>query len=370
MVKVFKIIFLATISFFIFTSSVSAANVVINEFLANPTTPAKEWVEFYNPDNVDLTNYWLDDDISFIDDSGNSPKKSLSSLNTSNITYPYLEFSSFLNNSGDYVVLFSSDGSLIDQYQYTSNPGKDVSTGRSPDGTGDWVILSSPTPGAPNSQQVSSPTPTSSPSPTLSPTLFPTPIKGIYKINEVKDKNDNILSNVKIHIDGVYTHHYAPETLEFCDGCKCDTYVSCGFGSHTISLEKTGYENWSQTKAINPGDSYEVNPKMNPSSSISSPFPASSSTPVPAQKSTLTTSPTPLPNLRPKAEILATAVSLVLGERATVSSGTISGQTDGEPGATPSARQNSLPKILVGLAVVAILTMVISAFLIQKKKSI
>lgn len=146
---------------FLAVPSVFAGQLVINEFLANSTAPGKEWVEFYNPEHVDLSAYWLDDDISFATDSGNSSKKSLSGLNLSNPDFPYLEFSSFLNNDGDYVILFSNDGVIIDQYQYQSNPGKNVSLGRSPDG-GQWAILSATTLGSPNSSPVPSPAPASS----------------------------------------------------------------------------------------------------------------------------------------------------------------------------------------------------------------
>lgn len=83
-----------------------------------------------------------------------------------------------------------------------------------------------------------------------------------YKINEVKNESGSVLSSVKIYVDDVYVHHYAPETLTFCEDCTCDTYVDCGFGDHTISLQKTGYQEWSESETINVGESYEVNPIM------------------------------------------------------------------------------------------------------------
>ncbi len=158
-------------------SSVQAASVVINEFLANPTTPAKEWVEFYNPEHTDLSTYWLDDDPVFNDDSGSSAKKNLATpypFNNSNPDYPFLEYSGFfLNNDGDYVVLFSPEGTVLDQYQYTENPGKDISIGRNPNGTGEWKILVSATQGQPNSSPLQIPTP--SPTPTSASASTPTP---------------------------------------------------------------------------------------------------------------------------------------------------------------------------------------------------
>lgn len=150
----------------------SRAQVVINEFVpdANP-----EWVEFYNASESAefLKDYWLDDDTSFEVDSGSSSKKSLVSLDTTNPSYPFIEVSSFLNNGGDFVVLFSPEGGIVDQFQYTSNPGDNVSIGRSPDATGDFLILSSPTKGAPNAGPQPTPTPSPAPTPTPSPSQKP-----------------------------------------------------------------------------------------------------------------------------------------------------------------------------------------------------
>jgi len=97
---------------------------------------------------------------------------------------------------------------------------------------------------------------------TLTPT--PTLAKATYQINEVKNKDGDILSSVKVYVDDKYIHHYVPETLEFCDGCYCDSdkEVECGFGDHTIRLEKNGYQDWNEVKTINAGDSYIVNPIM------------------------------------------------------------------------------------------------------------
>jgi len=120
-------------------------------------------------------------------------------------------------------------------------------------------------------------TPTQSVStPTLIPTLSSTPAlkpTATYKINEVKDEDGEVLSNVKVYVDGIYLHHYTPEVLTFCDDCQCDNCVSCGFGQHTIKLEKTGYEDWSKEITINPDSFDEVNPAMvflesNPTSTL------------------------------------------------------------------------------------------------------
>lgn len=206
------------------------------------------------------------------------------------------------------------------------------------------------------------PTATPSPSPSPSPTLTPSSAKGMYKINEVKDKDGNVLSSVKIYVDGTYIHHYAPETLSFCDGCRCDLAVNCGFGFHTISLEKAGFENWSETKTISSGDSYEVNPTMSPLSS--SPSPVFSATPTPTQKSILSKTST----FSPTPKILTTGISLILGEEATLSGAAVSEEASEEPEAIPEAKKNFLPKILFGGVVLAVLGMIISVFLLEKRR--
>lgn len=156
----------------------AVSTAAINEFVpdGNP-----EWVEFYNASSSAeyLKNYYLDDDTSFTDDSGSSTKKLLTGLATSNPTFPFIELSSMLNNSGDSVVLFDPSGNIVDQYSYSSNPGKEISIGRNPDNSGTFFTLASPTKGNTNSPPQPSatppPAPTSAPAPTLKPTSTPKP---------------------------------------------------------------------------------------------------------------------------------------------------------------------------------------------------
>lgn len=170
--------------FFVVKTPSYAATVLINEFLGNQGSE-KEWVEFYNPDNIDLSGYWIDDDADFLNDSGSTSKKQISkistasaALNVSNPTFPFIVLSqSTFNNTCstgcDYVVLFSPEGTVIDQYQYTSSQivqeGKTI--GRSPDSSSNWVVLETKTQGSPNSPAL----PTSAYSPTNTPTKTPTP---------------------------------------------------------------------------------------------------------------------------------------------------------------------------------------------------
>lgn len=160
---------------------------VINEFVVNASP---EWVEFYNASSSAdyLKTYYLDDDVSFTPATGEgSARILLSNLNTDNLMYPYINITSVFNNGGDFVVLFDHDGNLLDQYQYTSDPGAGVSWGRSPDQTGNFVTFAAgvTTKGAANTTASTAtpsptptltltPTPTSSPTPTATPTEGPT----------------------------------------------------------------------------------------------------------------------------------------------------------------------------------------------------
>lgn len=133
------------------TPSPTGSQVLINEFVAHVgSTFPQEWVEFYNPGSIDLSSFYIDDDTNFDSDAGSSDKIPLTSLNTSNPLYPFqLLGTGFLNDGGDFVVLFAGDGTLIDQHQYLSDPGEDTAIGREPDG-GSWKTCGVPSQGNTN----------------------------------------------------------------------------------------------------------------------------------------------------------------------------------------------------------------------------
>jgi len=83
-----------------------------------------------------------------------------------------------------------------------------------------------------------------------------------WEIGNATDTDGNILSAARVFVDEIYIGHYAPETLEFCPGCTCDTVVPCGFGEHTVTVRKTGYRDWSNTRTLAAGDSFTDNPVM------------------------------------------------------------------------------------------------------------
>lgn len=199
-------------------------------------------------------------------------------------------------------------------------------------------------------EEIEPPTPT----PTPSPTPTSSPATGTYKINGIKNEKGEDLSSVKVYVDDKYTHHYASEILTFGDGryCDDDKEIECGFGGHTIRLEKSGYEDWEKTIAVKPGFYDEDNPVMTHSQSSSSPTPTPtpSLTPTPTSTPTKKPTPTPTPTPSPSGEILSEATP-----------------SAEESEATPPAKQTFLPKILFGGGVLAILGMTISAFLITKR---
>ena len=158
---------------------------MINEFVPDST---QEWIEFFNSSaSADyIKAYYIDDDTDFLSDSGSSSKKLLTNLNTGNPAFPTVDTSSFLNNSGDWVVLFDQDGVLIDQYQFASGPGRDIPIGRYPDLTGAFSVLaystkadanSAPPTPVPTPAPIPTSVPTSAPAPTKTPTPTPTPTR-------------------------------------------------------------------------------------------------------------------------------------------------------------------------------------------------
>src|SRR5579884_315417 len=166
---IFLIIFISLVVFFLLPlpSHAASPSVVINEVMPHPST-GSDWVEIYNPGGtgVDLTGWTLSDSSTTI--------ATLSGIIQAG-DFLSIDVSNRLNNSGDQVHLKDQTGTEIDSYTYTTDPGADVSFGRSPDG-GSFTTLS-PTKDTSNNSasSVATPTPTPTPSPTVLPTPSPTP---------------------------------------------------------------------------------------------------------------------------------------------------------------------------------------------------
>jgi hypothetical protein len=182
------VVFIVFLFFLHFANPAFALDLIINEFLSNPSSGSQEWVEFYNTSNssIDMSDYYFDDDTNFDSDSGSSTKIALSGI-LPTLQACYWELSGYLNNNGDFPTLFKAQNeasTLIDTYAYASSSAG-FSYARVPDG-GSWSILQNPTQAsnkctdlAPTSIPTPNPTstPTNTPTPTSSPTNTPTPTK-------------------------------------------------------------------------------------------------------------------------------------------------------------------------------------------------
>ncbi|MBP8590984.1 lamin tail domain-containing protein [Candidatus Shapirobacteria bacterium] len=306
--------------FFFLAKEVLAINfgdVVINEvmWMGTAASFSDEWIELFNLTDKEISlSGWIlaaEDNTPYINLEGKIGPQAFFLLErsddqtVSNVPADQI-YTGDLNNNGEHLFLFlKNDQSqvIIDELNASrgwpagSNDLKasmarqsdggwltsDVGQGK--DANGDFIngtpreanrFLPTPTLTPPPTLIISpSPAP-SAPTPTtpitatsvLSPTKVPTPslasAKATYQINEVRNEKGEALSSVKIYVDDQYIHHYAPEVLEFCDACFCDSEkkVACGFGEHTIRLEKNGYQDWEEEKTIEVGNSYLVNPVM------------------------------------------------------------------------------------------------------------
>ena len=117
MKKVLLIGILVGLFFQFFTFGVNA-QILINEFLPKPNP---EWVEFLNQSSgeIDLGNYFFDDDADFNSDSGSSSKISLQGIMSAG-SFCYWEMNSFLNDGGDVPTIFALNGDISDTYIYSS----------------------------------------------------------------------------------------------------------------------------------------------------------------------------------------------------------------------------------------------------------
>lgn len=95
------------------TSVANTGDVVINEFLAQPLTGEKEWIEFYSNFNqtISLNNWTIEDGTG----------KVILNLTGDLLSHGFVVFdlsSAKLNNSGDILILKDASGKIIDQVAY------------------------------------------------------------------------------------------------------------------------------------------------------------------------------------------------------------------------------------------------------------
>lgn len=164
-VAVFSFLFLLKFT------SLAIAKIVINEI-----SPASdpEWVELYSDSNDSLAQCTL-----YLHD-GDDTKQKVDFVEELNIDKffvvkkgQYNWSSNWLNNGGDTVRINCPEGE--DSYSY-EGAGKDT-LGRSPDGSGNFFVLTSPSEGSSNSPPTPPPTPKQTATPSSTPTSKPTPEK-------------------------------------------------------------------------------------------------------------------------------------------------------------------------------------------------
>lgn len=131
-------------------------SVVINEFLANPDAPQKDFIELYNASaqTVDLSGAWLSDDPA-------APKYRFPAHTTLGPRGFLVRDESALGFSlraaGDEIVLVNSNQTrVIDAIRF-GGQAVGVSRGRFPDGGQMWNELSAPTPGSINAAPLKRP---------------------------------------------------------------------------------------------------------------------------------------------------------------------------------------------------------------------
>lgn len=146
----------------------NAANVVINEVMANAPAPEDklEWIELYNPTEqpIDLKGWRLDDkEISsstlLIEEENFlilARDEAAFKNQWSGVSVPVVTVPMSLRNSSDTIVLESADRSLREEFSWTSDPGENISWERIDpliSANDNWhpTLLASGTPGAKNS---------------------------------------------------------------------------------------------------------------------------------------------------------------------------------------------------------------------------
>lgn len=138
------------------------ADVVINEFMAantatiqDPQGSYADWIELYNRSNSDISlRDWY-----MTDDTANALKWQFPDIRIEGNSYLIiwadededegLHADFKLSKSGEFLGLFNSKAELVDSISF-GEQADNISTGRYPNGTGSFVSMNMPTPGAEN----------------------------------------------------------------------------------------------------------------------------------------------------------------------------------------------------------------------------
>jgi len=146
--------------------TITTTALLINEFVSDPgLVEGVEWIELYNPgaETVDLTDWTIED--------GTATPEALDGLSVPASGYLVLlqgtDFTFTLDDAGDTIILKDDTATEVDKVAYGTwddgitadnapAPGEDESTGRCPNGSDtdvdnvDFIVFTTPTPGAAN----------------------------------------------------------------------------------------------------------------------------------------------------------------------------------------------------------------------------
>jgi len=152
------------------SSSSITENIFINEFLAKNNTinvdefsEYDDWLELYNnsSDTINLHNHYLSDDLDNLtkwkfsdNDILVAPNNYLLIWCDDDESQGVLHTNFKLSSSGEFIALTNPDGQTIIDTLFFGAQIEDVSFGRFPDGSSQWVEMS-PTPGSSNIQDLS-----------------------------------------------------------------------------------------------------------------------------------------------------------------------------------------------------------------------
>ena len=151
-------------------SSTTTENIFINEFLAKNNTvnvdefsENDDWLELYNnsSDTINLHNHYLSDDLDNLtkwkfsdNDILVAPNDYLLIWCDNDESQGVLHTNFKLSSSGEFIALTNPDGQTIIDTLFFGTQIEDVSFGRFPDGSSQWIEMS-PTPGSSNIEGLS-----------------------------------------------------------------------------------------------------------------------------------------------------------------------------------------------------------------------
>lgn len=172
-----------------------AAQVVISEVYATPSSGEPEWFELHNQGSttVSLAGWSVTDQVS-------TPSTIYSFADSGAVTLTAGEYKAFslssskLNNSADGVTLIDESGSEIDTMSYSEPSSSSLSWSLFNTG---W-LLAEPSPNQANLQPSPSPTPSLPPSPSPSPTPLASPSPSLTPSPSSSDDEALLISHLKL----------------------------------------------------------------------------------------------------------------------------------------------------------------------------